>query len=571
MFRRSHLQFLLAPVCFAALIVTALGSPMSAQSTMIYQPLVPTAIAPGSSSFILTVRGEGFASGAKVRWNGKNRATTLVSSSQLNATILAADVAHPGTATITVQNPAGQISNSVFFSVTNPISPVTTTRIDYPVTTTFFFTSRDVVVDVNGDGIQDLVVLNDERGGIGTISVLLGTVAGAFKAPSVYSVGTSPNDLAVADINGDHHPDLLAVNTDDNTMSVLLGNGDGTFQPQVTYPAGTTPAGIAVGDFNGDGKLDAVVTNDQSGVSILLGNGDGTFQAPIFTAEKGAFSPAAVADFNGDSKLDIVIANFEFNGNMLFVMFGNGDGTFQTPVSYTLPYFGPTWVQAADLDGDGHLDLAIAGVFLATMKGNGDGTFQAAVDTGSESLMEGLTFGDLNGDGKLDVIAEALNNPIYYLGNGDGTFQNFVSLPLVISGITATVGDFNHDGALDIVSGGASIFYNGNVTFAPQAKLSSLTINFGNVVVGQSSSKNFTITNSGNAPLDITDLGFKGSGMNAFSTSFDCLTDLYPGQSCTFPVTFTPSSVGTFQAHMGITDNAPNSPQAVGVMGNGTN
>lgn len=571
MFSFSRPQFPCATVCLAALMVAAVTGSMCAQSSQIYQPLVPMTTAPGSPGFTLTIRGEGFVSGSKVRWNGKNRQTTFVSSSQLGATILATDVATATTATITVLNPAGQTSNPVFFSVTNPISAVVTTNINYPFSTGFVFASRTIPADVNEDGILDLVILNEQRGSQGSVLVSLGTRSGAFQTPTAYAVGTTAGDMAVVDVNGDHHLDLLVLNEDDNTMSVLLGNGDGTFQPQVTYPAGTTPNGIATGDFNGDGKLDVASTNYDTGVSILLGNGDGTFRAPIFSAEAGAFSAPAVADFNGDSKLDLVVANFVTNGNQLNVMFGNGDGTFQTPVSYTMPYFGPEEVAVADINGDGKLDLAIGGTFLATMFGNGDGTFQAAVDVGTESLMEGMAFTDLNGDGKLDIVAQGLNGPIYYLGNGDGTFQDYVTMPLVGSGNTTTVGDFNRDGAIDIVTGGASIYYNGSLSFEPQAKLSSLSINFGNVVVGQSSSRNFTITNTGNAPLDITDLGFKGAGANSFTTSFACVADLFPGQSCTFPVTFTPSTTGAVHAHMGITDNAPNSPQPVGVTGTGTN
>src|SRR5262249_60076682 len=97
--------------------------------------------------------------------------------------------------------------------------------------------------------------------------------------------------LAVADLNGDGKLDLVATNGNDNTVSVLLGNGDGTFQTQRTFTTvgsstGQSPNGIAVADVNKDGKPDLVVScatgpGGSPGISVLLGNGDGTFQTPL--------------------------------------------------------------------------------------------------------------------------------------------------------------------------------------------------------------------------------------------------------------------------------------------------
>ena len=120
------------------------------------------------------------------------------------------------------------------------------------------------------------------------------------------------------------------------TVSVFLGNGDGTFKPQVTYTVGTEPEGIAAADVNGDGKLDLIVTNtgiDDSTVSVLLGNGDGTFQ-PQCLKYATASGPAGlvVADFNNDGKLDIATSNYY--GDNVSILLGNGDGTFQAEVTY---------------------------------------------------------------------------------------------------------------------------------------------------------------------------------------------------------------------------------------------
>src|SRR5262249_56179876 len=116
-----------------------------------------------------------------------------------------------------------------------------------------------------------------------------------------------------------------------------------TFASPVNYPVGPTPVAIVTGDFNGDGKLDLAVTNADGSaagndiVSILLGNGDGTFQAAV--NYKVGLNPIsiAVADLNLDNKQDIAVA---FHGSVgtgqtggVSLLLGNGDGTFQPAIN----------------------------------------------------------------------------------------------------------------------------------------------------------------------------------------------------------------------------------------------
>jgi hypothetical protein len=97
----------------------------------------------------------------------------------------------------------------------------------------------------------------------------------------------------VGDLNGDGKPDLAVTNGVGDDVSVLLGNGDGTFQALVNYSVGSNPTSVAIGDFNGDGKLDVVCTAmgpQGAGVWVLLGNGDGSFRQGV-NSNAGA-SPA---------------------------------------------------------------------------------------------------------------------------------------------------------------------------------------------------------------------------------------------------------------------------------------
>jgi hypothetical protein len=143
------------------------------------------------------------------------------------------------------------------------------------------------------------------------------------------------------DLNGDGRLDLAG--SGQNAAAVMLNNGNGTFQPKVQYPVDGATQAVAAGDFNGDGRVDLVVTinTPQISLALLTGNGNGTFNAAVhFPNTSGFDSPDVVAtDLNNDGKLDVVIlhtiACFTapcVAAEVITVMLGNGDGTFQTPV-----------------------------------------------------------------------------------------------------------------------------------------------------------------------------------------------------------------------------------------------
>ena len=322
-----------------------------------------------------------------------------------------------------------------------------------------------VVHDFNGDGKLDLAVtaIDLPAGqccGPGSTSILLGNGDGTFKAHVDYGVGSSPAGLAQGDFNGDGKLDLAVANQGDNTVSVLIGNGDGTFRTHVDYSVGTSPISVATGDFNRDKKTDLAVANSQNGsggtVSVLLGNGDGSFQSHVDYAT-GA-DPAAVisVDLNGDGKLDLVLAGRD----SLSVLLGKGDGTFATHVEY-----GPEElrsVAAADFNGDGRIDLALP-VFnciinpcppgsVAVLLGNGDGTFPNHVDYATGTGPGLPATADFNNDGILDLaIANEVDNTVsILLGNGNGTFRAHVDYPTGVGPQGTAVGDFNGDGKLDL-------------------------------------------------------------------------------------------------------------------------
>ena len=151
--------------------------------------------------------------------------------------------------------------------------------------------------------------------------------------------------VAVGDFNGDGKPDLAVINAYDNSVSIFLNSGSGTFPTRKDYATGAYPTAVVVGDFNGDGKLDLATSecgatpNCAGGsASILLGNGDGTFQTHVDYTVGGYPLALTVADLNGDGFLDLAVANSNSASGTaaggVDVLFGNGNSTLQAQQVY---------------------------------------------------------------------------------------------------------------------------------------------------------------------------------------------------------------------------------------------
>lgn len=214
---------------------------------------------------------------------------------------------------------------------------------------------------------------------------------------------------------------------------VILGN-DGHSALSLLHTYSVPAGGIAIvtADFNGDGNLDLAVlekvVNLPWSYSVLLGNGDGTFQS-LVTYTQSAGSPSSsfvVADYNNDHKPDLAIAfgvSSDGSSQSVGILLGNGDGTFAAPVYYFDAAGSPLLV--SDFNGDGKLDIAFGATDTSTSSlitgflfGNGDGTFQPAVFPSSLNGFSPQFAADVNNDGKPDLMS---GNQVA-LGNGDGTF-----------------------------------------------------------------------------------------------------------------------------------------------------
>jgi phospholipase C len=415
------------------------------------QPLVPTAVAPGSPGFMLSVSGLNFLQGAVVQWNGTALPTTFVNSDRLSAMVPAANLTSAQTANISITNsvPGGPTSNVLPFHVVAPVAHDTFVRSDIPVGKNPKWIS---VADFNSDGKLDLAVANF---GDSTVSILLGNGDATFSLKSTVPVGTGPTTITVGDFDNDGRLDLAVGNQKRNDVSILRGFGDGTFVAKPRFQS-VQPTWIATTDFDQNGTLDLGVANNVSpSVSVWLGNGDDTFYQ-MSTPPVGRPGPVSLctADFNSDGTPDF--AELNRTDKSVSIALGVGDGTFTAASQRPATGSEPAAMIAADLNGDGKADIALVNKndnSVEILLGLGDGTFLPNPSLATAAGPASLSVGDVNGDGNIDLVTvnQTANSVSVFLSDGDGTFQAKRDV-LVGRGPTSVgAGDFNQDGTLDFV------------------------------------------------------------------------------------------------------------------------
>ncbi|MDI3290426.1 FG-GAP-like repeat-containing protein [Polyangium sp. 15x6] len=337
------------------------------------------------------------------------------------------------------------------------------------------------VADVNGDGKLDILVANAELGSTmspsGSVSVFYGNGDATVQAEVNYAgAPLSSNAVVAADVDGDGWLDAVTVDGQTNlpatngNISVYRNLGastPGTFGALTSFTTGAPGSvHLCAGDFDGDGQVDiattSVVTNQ---VSVIFGTGAGSFGAPVLITipSTGVQSTIACRDLTGDSRPEIVVTSP--SSARLSILINQGDGSFAAPVSYTNALNGQTaGIAFGDADGDGKLDIlanGAAGAYLFFFKGNGDGTVANGVQsaTGASAVANsalGVVASDFNGDDKLDayILATAATGGVRPMtGNGNGTFTAGALVTTGTSpGLNAiAVADLDGDGYDDLI------------------------------------------------------------------------------------------------------------------------
>jgi hypothetical protein len=320
--------------------------------------------------------------------------------------------------------------------------------------------SAVVTADFNADGALDVAVADRVAG---TIHVMLGTGAGTLGASSSVALGAGaqPAGLVAADFDFDGKIDLAACDAAGGGVTILHGAGNGSFAIAATIAlgAGVNASALVAADLNHDGRLDLAVCNVTTGsVAVALGGAGGTFgpATPFVVAAGFDGTAMAAADVNGDGDLDLAISSGA-NGSVA-IMLGSGAGTLGAPTFVAIAA-GATLSDVAleDCDRNGRIDLLVTNRTSGEVSialGNGDGTFSTAIDFAAGAQASAIVTGDFDADGRIDVAATlgTSGGVAVLLGHGDGTLG--ASTTIATGGAAAAaiaLGDCNRDGSLDLV------------------------------------------------------------------------------------------------------------------------
>ncbi len=308
------------------------------------------------------------------------------------------------------------------------------------------------VGDWNGDGKPDLVTVHSTPQGF--VSPFLNNGKGVFTELASVPVGAVPVAAAVADFDLDGRLDLAVTNAQNDNVYFLRGQGNGSFNLLAALGVGKSPHGIAVSYLDGDFRPDFVTANALSHtVSVRLGNNQ---NVPDVSIGQSVPADVTLADLNKDGHADLAVANVDTND--VWVFYGGGDGTFVFGGGKVIGNK-PQHIVAADFNGDNLPDLSItnwADGTVAILLNDGKGWFiwpdpPPTVAVGKNP--EAHAAGDFNQDGKTDLVVpnNADNTVSILIGNGDGTFtQPLAPLAAGTGPHQAVVADFNLDGKPDI-------------------------------------------------------------------------------------------------------------------------
>jgi hypothetical protein len=317
---------------------------------------------------------------------------------------------------------------------------------------------------INGDGFPDIVAAVPSGRAIEGFVVVNSNGSGGFNTPVYYEASQQTFDVAVVDLDKEGHGDVITVANSSAAVTVHKNLGNGSFPVLTRYEVASLSDAVESADIDNDGDIDIVVNGEVDIVSldavvkILKNNGNGTFAPAIDYTPARNFADMKLRDINGDGFVDLI---FGPDANDPPYHFGTalnlGNGTFAPTIVTEVFSCGDGTIDAADLDGDGDLDIVLTeeegcpGIepHIFIFRNDGNQNFVRMPDIVLPGLLpHGLALADVTGDGKIDIITALATGMGVFPGNGNLTFG--AAIVSTTRPYKFKMCDFNHDGLLDI-------------------------------------------------------------------------------------------------------------------------
>ena len=447
-----------------------------------------TSFSPASATVgsTVTITGTNFNTTAanNIVFFGATRATvSAATATQLTVTVPAGATYAP----ITELNVANHLSGSSLSNFTPVYSPAKTrlSLLDFSSKVDFAAGSSPYTMamgDLDGDGKSDIAAVNLSSS---TVSVYRNTtsngsiVAGSFAGKVDFTTGTNPYSVVISDVDGDGKPDMVVTNYSSNTVSIFRNSstsGSISFATRVDFTTGSNPKYVAIGDLDGDGKPDLAVSNYFGNTISVFRNlstsGNISFAGKIDFSTGSLPAGIAMSDVDGDGMLDIGVV--DFNASTVSVFYNQSNvGTINLAAKVDFATGStPGLVAFGDVDGDGKSDLVITNQNpntisvlrnTATIGSITTNSFAPKVDFATGNLPIGFAISDITGDGKADiVVANNSDKTLSVLRNTatsgsitSGSFAAHVDYTVGTNPNGVVVGDLDGDGLPEIVTANA--------------------------------------------------------------------------------------------------------------------